>query len=51
MLDGNGTGNPDTITTYNRPSNVKSGTQSVIIAVNASESSAVSFKYFTRPYI
>ena len=45
MLDGQSAGNPATITTYNRPSNVKSGTQSVVIAVNASESSAVSFKY------
>jgi len=45
MIDGQSAGNPATITTYNRPSNVKSGTQSVVIAVNASESSAVSFKY------
>ena len=45
MLDGQSAGNPATITTYNRPSNVKSGTQSVVIAINASESSAVSFKY------
>ena len=45
MQDGGGTGSPLSITQYNRASNFRVGTQSVVIAVSSGESSAVSFSY------
>ena len=45
MQDGGGTGSPLSITQYNRASNFRVGTQSVVIAVSSGESSAVSFEY------
>jgi hypothetical protein len=45
MQDGGGTGTPLSITQYNRASNFRVGTQSVVIAVSSGESSAVSFEY------
>jgi hypothetical protein len=45
MQDGGGTGTPLSITQYNRASNFRVGTQSVVIAVSSGESSAVSFSY------
>ena len=45
MQDGGGVGTPANITTYNRPSNFRVGTQNVQISLDASESSAVSFSY------
>ena len=45
MQDGTSVGTPDELTTYNRPSNFRVGTQSVNIAVSSGESSPVSFSY------
>jgi len=45
MQDGGGAGTPLSITQYNRASNFRVGTQSVVIAVSSGESSAVSFEY------
>ena len=45
MQDGGGAGTPLSITQYNRASNFRVGTQSVVIAVSSGESSAVDFSY------
>ena len=45
LQDGGGTGTPGELTSYNRPSNFKIGTQSVEISISASASSAVNFSY------
>jgi len=45
MQDGASVGNPASITTFNRASNFRVGTQSVEISISASESGAVSFTH------
>ncbi len=51
MYDGGGTGTPDTITSYNRPTNFQQGTSSVSISVDTDEPSPVTFSYLNASFV
>ena len=50
MFDGNGTGTPAEISSYNRPTNFRLGTSSVSISVDADEPNPVTFGYLDANY-
>ena len=51
MYDGGGTGTPETITSYNRPTNFQQGTSSVSISVDTDEPSPVTFSYLNASFV
>ena len=51
MYDGGGTGTPETITNYNRPTNFQQGTSSVSISVDTDEPSPVTFSYLNASFV
>ena len=51
MYNGNGVGTPAEISTYNRPTNFQEGTSSVSLAVDAAETSSITFSYIDTSYV